>query len=97
MVEAAIVLPLLLLTVLSTILLVMYFYTALDNQVTTQRVVIESGMRSKALFRIITEEEHTETEMRGLVKQTMRKNYVAKHYVFNMGEAIRLGKRFTEE
>lgn len=97
MVEAAMVLPLLLLSVLSTILLVLYFYASLDSQIHTQTKAIEKGLSSRAMFRIVQEETSTSVPLRGIVEKTMRREYRAKHYVINIGEAIRLGRKFTEE
>lgn len=54
-IEAALVLPTLILTVLSMILLIMHFYLCLDTQIQVHGNLMKEVSESKALFRICTE------------------------------------------
>ena len=72
-------------------------YVALPQLDPEGTKAIENGLSSRAMFRIVQEETSTSVPLRGIVEKTMRREYRAKHYVINIGEAIRLGRKFTEE
>jgi len=92
MVEAAMVLPLLILTVLSLILLILYYYCALDCQINLHRNQRTEASGSKAVYKVIKDEESVSSEMGGIVTMVMRKEIKSELHVLRPAAIVRTGE-----
>lgn len=93
MVEAAIVLPLLILIVLSLILLTMYFYSVLGMQTAVHHRLNLKDCDSKGVFQIISQSERLENQMGGATKIILKKDFKARCYHIKPVSVIRFGNK----
>lgn len=91
-VEAAMVLPILILTILSLILLMVYYFSCLNTQVDLHRQMIEDGMHVDTVFEIKTKKEETSSEIGGVISMIMSKEIEGRVYMINEANLIRLGE-----
>lgn len=91
-VEAAMVLPILILTILSLILLMIYFFTCLQNQTDLHTEMIRHEQKSGKTFELYKKNVETSDGMEGLVHMLMKKQIKSSIYVFNEADFIRAGE-----
>lgn len=91
-VEAAMVLPILILTILSLILLLIYFFSCLSAQVKLHRQMTEESLASDAAFDTITKKTETSSEVGGAVDLLMRKETEGRLYVISGADMVRAGE-----
>ena len=94
-IEASIVLPLIFLLMLSVILLIMYYYQCLQDQVRTHQILVDKCLSKTSVFRIVKESSSTEKRMRGAVSMMMIHGYSDRIYVINPANAVRLGEMIS--
>ena len=92
MVEAAVVLPLLLLSIISVIYLGLFYYAAFSDQLEAQRSVLDEAEGSNALFSIVSGESDTSLSSRGLYVNGFHKSKSYRVYVINTELVIRGGE-----
>ncbi|MGN1382183.1 MAG: hypothetical protein ACI4W2_05125 [Eubacterium sp.] len=92
MVEAAIVLPLVLLAILSMILLLVYFYTCLQTQIDLHHVLTDRQEHCRHVYQVSRASGSTQKSMRGLTKITMHKESQGRYYLMRPAEIILAGK-----
>ncbi len=90
-VEAAMVLPILILTILSLILLIVYYFACLNVQVDLHRQMVQDAMHSKSIFEIKNKKEETSSEIGGVISMIMNKQIEGKIYMINEADIIRAG------
>lgn len=91
-VETAMVLPVLILTILSMILLILYFYLCLSTQTEVHRDLITEAAESGAAFRIIEKGAGASSEVGGILDMIMEKRIEGRMYVLNHGRILRAGE-----
>ena len=91
-VEAAIVLPLVLLAILSMILLLIYFYSCLQTQIDVHHVLLDRQEHCRKLYQVSRASGSTEKSMRGLTKIVMHKESRARYYLIRPAEIVSIGK-----
>ncbi len=92
-VEAAIVLPVFILIILSLIMLMIYFYARLDVQCGVHSELIESAMREEvSVYETRTNNRETSSHIGGLAGIFLRSDYEESIAVINEGDIIRLGE-----
>lgn len=96
MVEAAIVIPIIILTFLSMIMLIIYFYSCLICHVDLEYELIKKERNSNAIFERLQETEDVSKKIGGAVLFFMRKEYDAEIYCLNETKMIRLGEFLDE-
>jgi len=96
MVEAAVVLPLLLLAVISLIYLGIFCQNAFKEQLDVQRALLEESGKNESLFSVISEENVLESGSRGFFKTGFRRAYRQSLYVINEGILVRGGNLIKE-
>ncbi|MGI6211209.1 MAG: hypothetical protein ACOYJJ_01365 [Anaerovoracaceae bacterium] len=96
-VEASIVLPAVILTILSMLLLMVYFYSCLTVQVKVHRSINDRADQGKGVFRIVRESETTESRMGGISTLLLKREYHARCYRIVEARVIRAGNMIGEE
>lgn len=91
-VEAAMVLPILILTILSLILLIVYYFSCLNTQVDLHRQMIKDAMYCETIFETKTKKEETSSEIGGIISMIMNKEIEGRVYMINEANLIRLGE-----
>lgn len=91
-VEAAIVLPLMMLAILSMIVLLLFWYEYLCAQIDLHEKLCETARLSDHIFRMTKMNMTSEKQMRGLVGMLMRKDFEAYCYELNERKALLFGK-----
>lgn len=92
MVEAALVLPLLILTILSLILLILYYHTALQSQTELHSRLLAEAAESKAVYKRIEDSKRVSSEMGGIVSMVMKKEIDSSIYVLRPAAILRTGE-----
>ena len=92
MVEASIVLPILILTILSLILLILYYYACLSCQVELHEDLISDTENRKAVFKVVEKRETVSSEVGGVISMIMQKEIAASTYVIGPADMIRAGE-----
>lgn len=92
LIEAAMVLPLLILTIVSLIFLTLYFYHCLQAQTEAHSEMIQRALCGDTPFEIY--EKNTETSGRtdGIVQRLMKKEQEYSIYLFNGADFVRAGE-----
>lgn len=96
-VEAALVLPVLILAVLSMIMLILYFYLCLNTQTGLHENLMEKTAESKAVFWICTESDSVSSQMDGITHAVLKKNITGRMYVLDYAEIIRAGELIASD
>lgn len=91
-VEAAMVLPILILTILSLILLIVYYFSCLNAQVDLHRQMVKDAMYSETVFEIQNKTKETSSEIGGVISMIMSKKLEGKIYMINEADIIRAGE-----
>ncbi len=90
--EAALVLPILILTILSMILLILYFYSCLNTQTALHNNLMRETAESSAIFHICTESDSVSSQMEGITDILMEKRITGRMYALNFAEIVRAGE-----
>lgn len=93
-VEAAIVLPVMILTILSLILLTIYFFARLQTQCDVQRELIEEAMGAEnaGLYETYSLSKKTSSDMGGITRIFLTSEYEEMILSVDEAEMIRLGE-----
>ena len=96
-VEAAIVIPVVILLILSMIIMLIYFYEGLHVQAKMHERLSQKAMNSKVIFHVENESKEVSTIMKGIGRGILRKEISGKCYMLNPSDAIRLKKGFEKK
>lgn len=96
MVEASIVFPIVILTVLSLIMLLIYFYSCLHTQIKVHNNLIEGYVMEETVFNVAKGADSTASHMGGIVSTFMKKEFAATYYEINEPRIIRLGETIND-
>lgn len=91
-VEAAVVLPILILTILSLILLLVYYFTCLNDQTGLHEDMLRYVQESEKIFEIYENNTETSKRISGLVHMLMGKESAGSVYVIHHTDFIRAGE-----
>ena len=93
-VEAAIVLPVMILTILSLILLMIYFYARLETQCSVHDYLIESAQNREgySFYDTLIEKRETSSDMGGITEIFLRSEYEESIASIGESEIIRMGE-----
>jgi len=94
MVEAAIVLPILILTILSMILLMIYYFSSLKEQTDVHQRLIDEADRSAAVFILKSEDAVYSQEVGGVISMMMHNEKSCHLWVISESDIIRAGDFF---
>ena len=99
MVEAAMVLPILILILLSLVLLMAYEYQCHWNQIDIHQKLLSTWDQSTSAFDIKTKKTETSSKVDGVITMEFQREIEARIYVFSENKCIRLGEMldFDEE
>ena len=92
MIEAAIVLPLLLLAIISLISLGLYCHEAFKEQIAVQELLLLDAIGNNNLFSVLREDSQTSIVSRGLFKGAFYRSYKQRLYVINEELVLRAGE-----
>lgn len=90
-VEAAMVLPIMILTILSLILLMIYFYARLETQCELHRELIESAQNSSAVYTYIEDRKKTSSGLGGVTSMILTSECEDGIRVIDEAKIIRMG------
>lgn len=96
-VEAAMVLPVLILTILSMILLMLFFFTCLKNQTSMHQRMLDYSADSGKTFQLYKDHTETSRRSRGITAMLLHKDMEGRLYVINEADFIRAGELFDLE
>lgn len=91
-VEATIVLPVIILSILSMIMLMIFFFACLNTQMTVHQQLVEKALNSRSVMKVGTSEEYVSRGTGGVVTMILNKKVKGRCYLINEAEAIRLGE-----
>ena len=90
-VEAAMVLPVLILTILSMILLMLFFFSCLQAQTDMHREMLAYSANSEKTFQIHRQNTETSRHAGGIVDMLLHKAVDGRLYIINEADFIRAG------
>ena len=97
MVEAAIVLPILILVILSLVLTTLFFYRTLETQVNLHMELTGRDIAGKQLYKVEKRTAGTELAIRGAFEDVFSSRCTGACYVINMAPLLRMGKRINDD
>ena len=97
MVEAAIVLPILILVILSLVLTTLFFYRTLEAQVNLHMELTGRSITGNQLYKVEKGTTGTELEIRGAFNDVFASRRTGACYVINMAPLLRMGKRIDDD
>ena len=90
-VEAAIVLPLMILTILSLIITAVFLYSYNLSQAEAHVQLMNEVVRSRKVFDVKRKSVSTSERIRGLYRSDIQKNGSFRAYVIDQADAVRTG------
>ena len=90
-VEAAIVLPLMILTILSMIMIAVFLYSYNLSQAEAHVQLMNEVVRSRKVFDVKRKSVSTSERIRGLYRSDIQKNGSFRAYVIDQADAVRTG------
>lgn len=97
LIEAALVLPIVILTIISMLMLLIYFFSCLNSQVDLHRELLAEISRQDYTYRIIQNKKETSKKTGGLVNIILHKDCVAEVYVIRESFLIRAGENIYDK
>lgn len=91
-VEATIVLPIIILTVLSMIMLLIYFFACLSTQMDVHGRLVDKALSSKVVMGVHKENGETGKDIGGVISVVMHRDFHSRCYLINEAAMIRLGE-----
>lgn len=85
------VLPVLLLTILSMILLMLFFFSCLQDQTDMHQEMLAYSTESEKTFQIYRQSAETSRHAGGIVDMLLHKDMGARLYIINEADFIRAG------
>lgn len=92
MVEASIVLPIIILSVISMIVLMIFYFNCLKCQIDIQYQLIDAANKNNVIFERLYKEKTVGEEMKGLSKIFMSKECTCNIYDINERKMILVGE-----
>lgn len=90
-VEAAMVLPVLILTILSMILLMLFFFSCLQDQTDMHRSMLARSAGSEKTFQVCRDSVRTSRHAGGIVDMLLRRDTAGRLYIIDEADFIRAG------
>lgn len=97
MVEAAVVLPILILMILSLLLVMTFFFRDAAGSFSLQEKMTEKAAGEKWIFRTLSDREETLGEIRGLFQGRLSRTDSVTVYCMNEAMIVRLGEEYFEK
>lgn len=94
MIEAAIVVPVIVLMVISTLYLLIYFYSGIKKQTESHEILCNIAMKEKSIFALERYEADVDGYIGGLLKKRFSRRIDSKCYVLNPADGVRLKEGF---
>ena len=92
MVEAALVLPVVILTIISMLMLMVYFFSCLNNQVSLHSELIAKQCEEETVLKTIKNTTETSDRTGGLVSVLMHRKTEGRVYALRESRLIRTGE-----
>lgn len=96
-VEATIVLPVIILTILSMIMLLVFFFACLTTQMSVHQHLISKAVSAKTVIGVERYSKATSKHVGGVISILMKKDVSSSCYLINEVTAIRLGEAINEK
>ncbi|MBQ1406849.1 MAG: hypothetical protein IIY88_01820 [Eubacterium sp.] len=95
-VEAAIVLPVLILSILSMLMLLIYEFSALTGQIDMHKKLTNDAVASKRTFHVLRETENASKDVSGIISIVLKKEIKAVCYEICEAKAMLLGEVISD-
>jgi len=95
MLEAAMVLPLLILVILSMLFVMMHDYDMHQKQLKAHKELIQFWDHPTTVLKIKTKKIETSTKISGAVKFPMKESRTCRSYIFSPASCIRVGEMIS--
>lgn len=93
-VEAAIVIPVVILMILSMIILLIHFHKGMNAQTGLHEKLSGKAMKNDLIFSIKNDSQNIETVLKGISGGILKREISGKCYMLNPADSIRLKKGF---
>lgn len=93
-VEAAIVIPVVILMILSMIILLLHFHKSMNAQTGLHEKLSGKAMKNDLIFSIKNDSQNIETVLKGISGGVLKREISVKCYMLNPADSIRLKKGF---
>ncbi len=90
-VEAAMVLPVLILTILSMILLMLFFFSCLQDQTDAHQEMLAHSAESEKTFQVYQQKTRTSRHAGGIVDMLLHRDMDTRLYIIREADFIRAG------
>ena len=86
MMEAAIVVPIIVLMIISMLYLLIHFYSGIKKQTESHELLCERAMKESVIFKV----ERNEADINSYVGGLIKKSFDDKCYILNPADGVRL-------
>lgn len=93
-VEAAIVIPVVILMILSMIILLLHFHKGMNAQTGLHEKLSGKAMKNDLIFSVENDSQNIETVLKGIIGGSLKREISGKCYMLNPADSIRLKKGF---
>lgn len=93
-VEAAIVIPVVILMILSMIILLLHFHKSMNAQTELHEKLSGKAMKNDLIFSVENDSQNIETALKGIGGGVLKREISGKCYMLNPADSIRLKKGF---
>ncbi len=93
LVEAALIFPIVILTIISMLMLLIYFFSCLNKQVDLHQKLLMEIRQQEYTCKVIQNKEETSKDTGGLVNIILHKECIAKVHAFRESFLIRTGEK----
>lgn len=93
-VEAAIVIPVVILMILSMIILLIHFHKGMNTQTGLHEKLSGKAMKNDLIFSVKNDSQNIETVLKGISGGILKREISGKCYMLNPADSIRLKKGF---
>lgn len=93
-VEAAIVIPVVILMILSMIILLLHFHKSMNAQTELHEKLSGKAMKNDLIFSVENDSQNIETALKGISGGVLKREISGKCYMLNPADSIRLKKGF---
>ena len=92
--EAAIVIPVVILMILSMIILLIHFHKGMNAQTELHEKLSGKAMKNDLIFSVENDSQNIETALKGIGGGVLKREISGKCYMLNPADSIRLKKGF---
>ena len=90
MMEAAIVVPMIVLMIISMLYLLIHFYSGIKKQTESHELLCERAMKESVIFKVERNEADINSYVGGLIKKRFSRHFDDKCYILNPADGVRL-------